>query len=48
MHDINRAEKVVMTWQNLTEEVLDMLIYRAKILSKVDCDATSERPNAPL
>ena len=35
-----------MMWRNHKEEVLDMLIYRAKILSKEAYDTTLERPNA--
>jgi hypothetical protein len=33
-------------WRNHTEEILDMLISKAKMLSKEACDATLENPNA--
>ena len=46
MYDITIDEKVLMMWRNHTEEVLDMLIYRAKILNEEVYDATLERPNA--
>jgi len=35
-----------MMWRNHTEEILDMLISKAKMLSKEACDATLENPNA--
>ena len=32
-------------WLNHIEEILDMLIYRAKIMRVEACDATLENPN---
>ena len=47
MHDIIIDEKVIMMWRNHKEEVLlDMVIYRPKILSKEAYHATLQRHNA--
>jgi hypothetical protein len=42
MHDITIDEKMLMMWRDHTDEVLDMLIYRAKMLSEEACNATLE------
>jgi len=46
MQDTIIDEKVLMMWRNHTEEVLDMHMYRTKVLLEEVCDATLERPNA--
>jgi hypothetical protein len=48
MYDITIDEKVLIMWRNHTKEVLDMVIYRAKIMPEEAYDATWERPNASL